>query len=84
MRKRARGDNDPFWKKLVEVARQADPDAWRNQFRQALLRRDLVAQPPDLHQVHDTGHKADADAHRRQQEQRPVDQPPVQGPLPQD
>jgi tetratricopeptide (TPR) repeat protein len=40
MRKRARGDDDPFWKKLIEVARQADPDEWRNRFRDALLGRD--------------------------------------------
>jgi hypothetical protein len=43
MRKRARGDGDPLWKKLVEVARQADPDEWRNRFRDALLRRDRPA-----------------------------------------
>jgi serine/threonine protein kinase/Flp pilus assembly protein TadD len=47
MRKRAKGDDDPFWKKLVEVARQADPDDWRNQFREALLRRD----PPALEKL---------------------------------
>jgi serine/threonine protein kinase/Flp pilus assembly protein TadD len=40
MRKRARGDDDAFWKKLVQVAQQADLDEWRNQFREALLRRD--------------------------------------------
>jgi tetratricopeptide (TPR) repeat protein/serine/threonine protein kinase len=40
MRKRARGGDDPFWKKLVEIARQADHDDWRNQFRDALLRQD--------------------------------------------
>jgi tetratricopeptide (TPR) repeat protein len=38
MRKRARGDEDGFWRKLVEIARQADPDEWRNRFREALLR----------------------------------------------
>jgi tetratricopeptide (TPR) repeat protein len=43
MRKRARGEEDPFWKKLLEIAQQADPDPWRNQFRQALLRRDRAA-----------------------------------------
>jgi tetratricopeptide (TPR) repeat protein len=40
MRKRARGENDALWKKLVEIARQADADDRRNQFREALLRRD--------------------------------------------
>jgi tetratricopeptide (TPR) repeat protein len=49
MRKRARGDGDAFWKKLVEVARQADPDEWRNRCRQALLRRDR----PELEQLAD-------------------------------
>jgi tetratricopeptide (TPR) repeat protein/tRNA A-37 threonylcarbamoyl transferase component Bud32 len=54
MRKRARGNEayaasstsffqDPFWKKLVEVARRADPDAWRNRVREALLERDRPA-----------------------------------------
>jgi serine/threonine protein kinase/predicted Zn-dependent protease len=43
MRRRARGDKDAFWKKLLEIAGQADPDDWRNQFRQALLRRDRPA-----------------------------------------
>jgi tetratricopeptide (TPR) repeat protein len=43
MRKRARGDPDPFWKKLVAIARQADPDDWRNGFREALLRGDRRA-----------------------------------------
>jgi tetratricopeptide (TPR) repeat protein len=43
MRKRARGEDDPFWKKLVEVAQLADPDEWRNRFRDALLRRDRPA-----------------------------------------
>ena len=32
MRKRARGQDEPFWKKLIDVARQADSDPWRNQF----------------------------------------------------
>jgi tetratricopeptide (TPR) repeat protein len=43
MRRGARGEDDPFWKKLVEVARLADPDPWRNRFREALLRRDRPA-----------------------------------------
>jgi tetratricopeptide (TPR) repeat protein len=43
MRKRARGDEDDFWKKLVEIARQADPDEWRNRCREALLGRDRPA-----------------------------------------
>jgi tetratricopeptide (TPR) repeat protein/serine/threonine protein kinase len=50
MREHARGDGDAFWKKLVEVARQADPDDWRNRCRQALLRRDR----PALEQLADT------------------------------
>jgi tetratricopeptide (TPR) repeat protein len=40
IRKRARGENDSSWKKMVEIARQADPDEWRNRFREALLHRD--------------------------------------------
>jgi serine/threonine protein kinase/Flp pilus assembly protein TadD len=40
LRKRARGDNDPGWKKLIEIARLADPDIWRNRCREALLRHD--------------------------------------------
>jgi tetratricopeptide (TPR) repeat protein/serine/threonine protein kinase len=43
MRQRARGDTDPLWKKLVEIARQADSDEWRKRFREALLRRDRRA-----------------------------------------
>jgi eukaryotic-like serine/threonine-protein kinase len=43
LRKRARGDNDPLWKKLVEIARQADPDPWRTRCREALLRHDRKA-----------------------------------------
>jgi tetratricopeptide (TPR) repeat protein len=42
-RRRARGDNDPGWKKLVEIASLADPDPWRNRCREALLRRDRRA-----------------------------------------
>jgi serine/threonine protein kinase/Flp pilus assembly protein TadD len=40
LRNRARGDNDPGWKKLIKIARLADPDIWRNRCREALLRRD--------------------------------------------
>jgi tetratricopeptide (TPR) repeat protein len=50
MRKRARGENDLFWKKLIEVAQLADPDDWRNRFRAALLRRDR----PELEKLADT------------------------------
>src|SRR5262249_24758316 len=42
MRKRAHGV-DEFWKKLIEIARQADPDEWRNRFREALLLRNRLA-----------------------------------------
>jgi tetratricopeptide (TPR) repeat protein len=42
-RQRARGGNDPGWKKLVEIASLADPDPWRNRCRAALLRRDRPA-----------------------------------------
>jgi tetratricopeptide (TPR) repeat protein len=50
LRKRARGDNDVSWKKLVETARQADPDDWRNRCRDAFLRGDRQA----LEQLADT------------------------------
>jgi serine/threonine protein kinase/tetratricopeptide (TPR) repeat protein len=40
IRSRVRGDSDPLWKKLVEIARLADPDEWRNQIRDAVLLRD--------------------------------------------
>jgi serine/threonine protein kinase len=43
MRKLAWKVEDPLWKKLVEVARQADPDDWRNRFREALLGGDRLA-----------------------------------------
>jgi tetratricopeptide (TPR) repeat protein len=43
MRKRARGEDDLLWKKLIDVARLADADEWRNRFRAALLRRDRPA-----------------------------------------
>jgi tetratricopeptide (TPR) repeat protein len=50
LRERARGENDPGWKKLIEIARQADPDPRRNRCREALLRRDRQA----LEQLADT------------------------------
>jgi tetratricopeptide (TPR) repeat protein len=43
VRRRDRGENDPGWKKLAEIARQADPDPWRNRCREALLRHDRQA-----------------------------------------
>jgi tetratricopeptide (TPR) repeat protein len=39
-RQRALGDNPSGWRKLIEIARLADPDPWRNLCREALLRRD--------------------------------------------
>jgi tetratricopeptide (TPR) repeat protein len=43
LRRRARGENSTGWKKLIEIARQADPDPLRNRCREALLRRDRQA-----------------------------------------
>jgi tetratricopeptide (TPR) repeat protein len=43
LRRRARGAHDHSWKKLLEVAGQADPDKWRNDCRAALLRGDRQA-----------------------------------------
>jgi superkiller protein 3 len=43
VRMRARGDKNPGWQKLVEIARQADPNDLRNRCRDALLRRDRPA-----------------------------------------
>jgi serine/threonine protein kinase/Flp pilus assembly protein TadD len=43
LRRRGRGVNDPGWKKLVEVARQADQGPLRNQVREALLSEDRAA-----------------------------------------
>jgi tetratricopeptide (TPR) repeat protein len=43
LRKRARGDKDAGWTKLVEIARRADPDPWRNRCREAMLRHDRPA-----------------------------------------
>jgi tetratricopeptide (TPR) repeat protein len=43
MRQRARATKDPSWKKLIELAGQADPDEWRSRFRAALLRQDRPA-----------------------------------------
>jgi serine/threonine-protein kinase len=40
LRRRARSQNDPGWKKLVEIARLADPDPGRIRCREALLHRD--------------------------------------------
>jgi tetratricopeptide (TPR) repeat protein len=37
------GSENSLWKKLVEIARQSDPDLRRNQFREALLKRDRPA-----------------------------------------
>jgi serine/threonine protein kinase/tetratricopeptide (TPR) repeat protein len=38
-----RGEDDPTWKKLLRVARAADPDPWRDRVRQALEKWDLPA-----------------------------------------
>jgi tetratricopeptide (TPR) repeat protein/tRNA A-37 threonylcarbamoyl transferase component Bud32 len=43
LRRRARGDKDSGWRKLVAVAQQADEDSWRNRFRAASLSRDRKA-----------------------------------------
>jgi serine/threonine protein kinase/Tfp pilus assembly protein PilF len=43
MRRRDRGENDPSWKKLIAIAQLADPDEWRDRFREALVRRDRRA-----------------------------------------
>jgi tetratricopeptide (TPR) repeat protein len=43
LQRRARGLNDPGWKKLVTIAQLADPDPWRNRCREALLRHDRTA-----------------------------------------
>jgi tetratricopeptide (TPR) repeat protein/serine/threonine protein kinase len=40
VRRAARGAMDPGWRKLLDVARQADPDVGRARFREALSRRD--------------------------------------------
>ena len=43
----------PTWKRLLEVARLADPDPWRSQLRQLMGQEDLnalrkLADPPDI------------------------------------
>ena len=43
LRRRARGTKDRGWQKLVVIARRADPDKWRNRFRDASLLRDRQA-----------------------------------------
>jgi tetratricopeptide (TPR) repeat protein len=45
-----RGATNPDWTKLIEIARLADPDPWRNRCREAVLRRDRQA----LEQLADT------------------------------
>jgi len=40
---RWRGEANSDWKKLIEIARQADADDWRNRCREALLRSDREA-----------------------------------------
>jgi serine/threonine protein kinase/tetratricopeptide (TPR) repeat protein len=42
-----RGEGDPTWKKLLRIARAADPDPWRDRVRQALEKWDL----PAVHQL---------------------------------
>jgi tetratricopeptide (TPR) repeat protein len=42
-RRENRGPDDPSWKHLVQVARVADPDAWRTRVRDALVRTDRQA-----------------------------------------
>jgi tetratricopeptide (TPR) repeat protein len=59
MRRRARGANDPGWKRLIDIARRADPDPWRNRCREGLLRRDRraleqLADAVPIRQVHPT------------------------------
>jgi tetratricopeptide (TPR) repeat protein len=49
MRRRGRHEEDLFWKKLIEVARRADPGHWRNRCREAFLRHDL----PSLEELAD-------------------------------
>jgi hypothetical protein len=39
-RRRLRGPDDESWKHLLRIAGFADPDAWRNQVRDALEKRD--------------------------------------------
>jgi tetratricopeptide (TPR) repeat protein len=56
MRKRAGRKDGVSWKKLVDIARQADSDEWRNQFREALLKGDRsplekLADAIPIHQV---------------------------------
>jgi tetratricopeptide (TPR) repeat protein len=43
VRRRTRPRNAPPWKKLLAVARRADPDPWRNRFRAALEKTNLRA-----------------------------------------
>jgi serine/threonine protein kinase/Flp pilus assembly protein TadD len=50
LRKRARGENDPGWRKLIAISRQADGNTWRNRCREALLEHDQQA----LEQLADT------------------------------
>jgi serine/threonine protein kinase len=40
---RSQGETDSLWKKLIEIARQADGDDWRNRCREALLKSDRQA-----------------------------------------
>src|SRR5262249_47768317 len=56
LRRRARSQDDPGWKKLVEIARLADPDPGRIRCREALLHRDRrgleeLADAVPVHQV---------------------------------
>jgi serine/threonine protein kinase/Flp pilus assembly protein TadD len=43
VRRNARGDGDAVWRKLLEVARQIDPDEGRARVRQAVARQDSKA-----------------------------------------
>jgi serine/threonine protein kinase/Flp pilus assembly protein TadD len=43
MRKHNRRDDDTSWRKLLWIALKADPDEWRNRFREALLLWDREA-----------------------------------------
>jgi serine/threonine protein kinase/Tfp pilus assembly protein PilF len=42
-RRAIRGEEDPVWRRLIETAKAADPDPWRNQMRDALQRLDRPA-----------------------------------------
>jgi serine/threonine protein kinase/tetratricopeptide (TPR) repeat protein len=68
---RAGAREQPYWKRLLEVARQADPDLWRRQVREAWLAGDRPALEKLADAVRGQGEVGEEDPVNRAAEQMP-------------